>query len=97
MLRAKYLDYCSARVAEALLTLSPDEIFLLAEAAVRGRNEESSEPLSYDQMVQLATGRISSELELPRFEEWAEAYRSDPSLFDREMLGLWESEAGTDA
>jgi hypothetical protein len=31
ILRAKYLDWCSARVAESFLALSPDEIYQLAE------------------------------------------------------------------
>lgn len=30
LLRAKYLDWCSARIAERLLALSPDEIYVLA-------------------------------------------------------------------
>ena len=32
ILRAKYLDWCSARVAESFLALTPDEIYQLAEA-----------------------------------------------------------------
>ncbi len=37
-LRAKYLDWCSARLADRFLALSPDEIYELAERAshVRG-------------------------------------------------------------
>lgn len=37
ILRAKYLDWCSARVAESFLALTPDEIYQLAEAATRGQ------------------------------------------------------------
>ena len=33
VLRAKYLDYCSAQVADILLLLSPDEMFVLAQDA----------------------------------------------------------------
>lgn len=36
VLRAKYLDWCSARIAERFLALSPDEIYQLAERASRG-------------------------------------------------------------
>jgi hypothetical protein len=36
ILRAKYLDWCSARVAERFLALTPDEIYQLAEAATHG-------------------------------------------------------------
>ena len=60
VLRAKYLDYCSARIAEHLLSLSPDEIYLLAEEA-RGAEESRGEPL-YEHMVRLATARISPPL-----------------------------------
>ena len=37
ILRAKYLDWCSARIAERFLALSPDEIYQLAERASRGQ------------------------------------------------------------
>lgn len=36
ILRAKYLDWCSARIAERFLALSPDEIYQLAERAHSG-------------------------------------------------------------
>ena len=35
VLRAKYLDYCSAQVAEILLLLSPDEMYVLAQDAAQ--------------------------------------------------------------
>jgi hypothetical protein len=38
-LRAKYLDWCSARLAERFLALSPDEIYELAERTSHGRTE----------------------------------------------------------
>lgn len=37
ILRAKYLDWCSARIAERFLELSPDAIYELAERATRGQ------------------------------------------------------------
>ena len=37
ILRAKYLDWCSARVADRFLALTPDEIYQLAETATHGR------------------------------------------------------------
>lgn len=36
VLRAKYLDWCSARVAERFLKLTPDEIYELAQGASHG-------------------------------------------------------------
>lgn len=39
MLRAKYLDWCSARVAERFVKLTPEEIYALAEQATRAGTE----------------------------------------------------------
>lgn len=39
VLRAKYLDWCSARIADQFLKLTPDEIFQLAQQ-VAGKSEE---------------------------------------------------------
>lgn len=39
VLRAKYLDWCSARLADRFLALSPDEIYELAERTSHGREE----------------------------------------------------------
>jgi hypothetical protein len=92
VLRAKYLDFCSARVAEALLSLSPDEMFLLAEDAAREASTPRPDPLGYEDMVRLATERLSRRLDLPSYKAFREAYRKDPTSFDREMMGLWESD-----
>lgn len=37
VLRAKYLDWCSAKIAERFLALTPDEIYQLAERATHGQ------------------------------------------------------------
>ncbi len=89
-LRAKYLDYCSAQVAEHLLALSPDEIYLLAEATHR-RDGARGSP-SYDRMVQMATEGIVRRLALPEFARWAEQYTRDPALFESDLLGFWEDD-----
>ncbi len=90
VLRAKYLEYCSAQVAENLLLLSPDEIYLLAEEA-RGLEGGRSEPM-YEHMVHLATAGISRRLALPSFETWAEDYARNPAQYEAQFLGLWEGE-----
>lgn len=91
VLRAKYSDFCSARVAEVLLSLSPDEMYLLAEEAARKSGEGLPEgPLGFEDMVRLATEHLSSRLGLPTFEAFAAAYRENPAQFDRDMLGLWQ-------
>ena len=89
VLRGKYLDYCSARVADILLLLTPDEMYVLAQEAARESGEETE--LSYGRIVELATGRISRKLDLPPFEVWAERYRADPEEYEAELMGLWKS------
>lgn len=91
VLRAKYLDYCSARVADALLSLSPDEMYVLAKGAAS--SSEMTEPLSFSAMVDLTTKRIYENLALPTYEEWVQAYREDPEQFESYLLGFWESES----
>lgn len=93
LMRAKYLDYCSAQVAEVLLALSPDEIFVMAGGGEMA--EASAASLSYDAMVRMATQRITERLVLPSFEIWAEEYRSDPQQFEDYLMGLWREEAGS--
>jgi hypothetical protein len=92
VVRAKYLDYCSARVAEVILRLSADEIYVLAQEAPRDAEMDDTENLSYDRIVRLATERLSQQLGLPPFEVWSAAYREDPTRFEGELLGLWESD-----
>lgn len=41
VLRAKYLDWCSARVADRFLALTPDEIYELAEEATQGQPDSA--------------------------------------------------------
>ena len=95
VLRAKYRDYCSARVADVLMGLSPDEIYTLAQEEAEGMNRSS--PSSYGEAVALTTHRVRARLDLPSFEEWVVAYKKDPDAINPYLLGLWESdEAGED-
>ncbi|HSG46905.1 MAG TPA: hypothetical protein VLA43_03720 [Longimicrobiales bacterium] len=91
ILRAKYLDYCSAQLADLLLYLTPDEIFMVAEKAARERGESSTG--SYMHMVQTATAWLSTRVSLPPFEVWVEDYRADPERYEAHLMGLWESDA----
>lgn len=90
ILRAKYLDYCSAQVADILLLLTPDEMFVLAQDASReaGRSGE----LGYEEIVTLATDRVSRKLALPPFDAWALDYQENPDRYDQYLMGFWESE-----
>jgi len=93
VLRAKYLDYCSAQLADLLLYLSPDEIYLLAQRAHRERGSEGE--LTYVEMVRLATDWLSGKIALPPFDVWLADYRAHPDRYEEYFLGLWESEAGS--
>ena len=90
VLRAKYLDYCSAQVADILLLLSPDEMFVLAQDAAREAGVSGE--LGYDRIVDLATGRVSRKLALPPYETWVRDYQADPGRYEEYLMGLWESE-----
>ena len=90
VLRAKYLDYCSAQVADLLLFLSPDEIYLLAQRTAQERGDLGE--VSYMRMVQVATGWLSEKIALPPFEVWVQDYLAHPERYEEYFLGLWESE-----
>lgn len=73
-----------------LLLLSPDEMYVLAQDAAReaGMNGE----LGYEQIVTLATERISKKLALPPFDVWARDYKENPERYEQYLLGFWESD-----
>jgi len=103
VLRAKYLDWCSAKVADRFLRLTPEEIYELAQrashgdapAAPRVANGSALPPApetdgaSFREIVQQVTAVLTAELDLPTFDEWSGAYVRDPAQFDDELLGLW--------
>ena len=90
ILRAKYFDYCSAQVADILLLLTPDEMFVLAQDA--SREAGGSGEFGYEQIVTLATERVSRKLALPSFDAWALDYQENPDRYDQYLMGFWESE-----
>ena len=89
-LRAKYRDHCSALVADALLSLSAEEIYALAEE--RAREEDQLGPASYTDAIRLATSTIRERLSLPEYDAWAAEYLENPKKFDPYLMGLWKSE-----
>jgi len=107
ILRAKYHDWCSARVADRFLTLTPEEIYSIAhgggddsrgmEAAAdasvpeRGAGASSLKEVGYPELVERLTSALARELGLPGYEEWVEAYRRDPERYDAELIGFWRS------
>jgi len=90
VLRAKYLDYCSAQVADLLLFLTPDDIYVLAQRAA-GERGDSGE-LSYNRMVQVATEWLARKIRLPPFDIWVTDYLAHPDRYEEYFMGLWESE-----
>lgn len=97
VLRAKYLEYCSAQLADLLLYLSPDEIYLLAERAGRLSGTDESGPDSYGGMVARATGWLASRVALPPFDVWLDDYRRHPERYEAYLMGLWEADTATAA
>ena len=91
VLRAKYHDYCSAQVADLLVYMSPDEIYLLAHRASREEGGEGD--ISYMEMVRVATDWLSRRIALPPFEIWLDDYEKHPEMYEEYFMGLWESEA----
>jgi hypothetical protein len=95
ILESKYYDWCSARLAERFLQLSPDEIYALAErglaASERAGDAAGAAPgdATYRRLVELATEVLALELSLPDFASWVVDYRAAPERFDAEMLGMW--------
>jgi hypothetical protein len=100
-LRAKYLDWCSARVAERFLDLSSEEIWALAHPE-RGESSDPTEGLpaptdeSYRVLVQRATEALLGQMSLPSYEEWRVEYERSPAHYDAEMLGFWRDPSGGD-
>ncbi len=89
VLRAKYIEYCSAQLADLLLYLSADEIFVLAEKAARASGETGD--VSYMKTVEVATTWLAERVSLPTFEVWSAEYLADPERFESDFLGLWKA------
>ena len=90
VLHAKYLEYCSAQLADLLLYLTPDEIFVLAQKAAHTRG--APDEVSYLAMVEVATGWLAERVALPPFDVWASDYQANPDRYAEYFMGLWESE-----
>jgi hypothetical protein len=91
ILRAKYLDYCSARISEVFLTLTDEHTYQLMEEAA-GEADLPAGALSFQAMMQLVTRKLRTSVPLPDLETWIEEYTEDPDRYDPFLLGLWESE-----
>lgn len=88
MLRAKYFDWCSARIAERFVHLSVQEIYALADSAAASEEEDRSFQLIMDR----ATAVLASSTVLPSLEEWVAAYTADPASYDADLIGFWREQ-----
>lgn len=96
VLRAKYLDYCSARVCDVFMELDEERVFELARAA----EERAGAPLgalSFKNLAYLLVEKLFGDMSLPDFETWAEDYRRDPERYDPYLLGLWKTGVPVDS
>ncbi len=92
VLRAKYLDYCSARISEVFLSLTDERTYQLMEEAAR-EAELSVGSLGFQAMMTLVTRKLQESVPLPDIETWAREYREDPTRYDPLLLGLWKNAA----
>lgn len=91
VLRAKYLDYCSARISEVFLSLSDERTYQLMEEAAR-EGGLSAGSLSFQEMMRLVTRKLQRSVPLPDLETWVREYEEAPERYDALLLGLWEEE-----
>lgn len=89
VLRAKYIDFCSAHLTEVFLSLSDDRIYeLVEEAAVDAQLSVGS--LGFTAMVRLLTHKLRKNIPLPDFTTWSQDYQANPERYDPYLLGLWK-------
>ena len=95
-LQTRYYDWCSARIAERILALSPEELQSLGERY--SETEATPAPVAapgsfasagVHALAEGAIRAVQAELRLPSFEGWLEEYRGDPERFDRDLIGLY--------
>jgi len=99
--RARYYDWCSAKVAARFLSLSPEEVWQRATLAREAPNpiglsdEERGLFVAANpfELIRLLSQELAAELQLPPFEEWMEEYGEDPERFEREIFTVSEAPA----
>lgn len=90
VLRAKYIDYCSARVCDVFMELEEERVFELARAAEKKAGVGQG-MLNFRDLANLLVEQLLGDLALPDFETWAEDYARHPERYDPYLMGLWES------
>lgn len=97
-LKARYLDYCAARISEVFLSLSDERTYALMEEAARDAGIEIGS-LGFSDMMDLVTERLRENVPLPSYEEFALEYRADPERFEAMLLepGIGEEDDALEA
>jgi len=83
--RARYLDFCAARISEVFLSLSDERTYQLMEEAAREAGLEIGS-LGFSEMMDLVTQRLRRSVPLPEFTEWVREYQASPEAFDHLFL-----------
>lgn len=96
VLRAKYLDYCSARVCDVFMELEEERVFELARAAEKRAGVEQG-ALNFKDLATLLVEQLLGDLSLPDFDSWAKKYREAPEQYDPYLLGLWKTSVPVDS
>lgn len=85
--RLRYFEWCAAKVAIRMASLSPEEIWVYAFTAPASGFPDGAPPPggapSFDQALRRAIAGVARDLDLPKFEDWALRYAVDPEPFDR--------------
>lgn len=89
VLRAKYIDFCSAHLTEVFLSLSDERIYELVEEAAADADVRVGS-LGFTAMVRLVTQKLRHSIPLPDFVTWREDYAANPDRYEPYLLGLWE-------
>ena len=85
VLRAKYFDWCSARIADHFVNLTTPEIYALADAAPHAASADAS----FQAVMERATETLAARMDLPSFEDWLEGYEKDPAGYEADLIGFW--------
>ena len=88
-LRAKYLEYCSARISEVFLSLSDERTYqFLEEAAIEAGLDLAS--LGFQEKMRIVSEKLRDSIPLPAFADWAAEYLEHPERFEPILIGLWK-------
>ncbi|UCF20156.1 MAG: hypothetical protein JSU87_01745 [Gemmatimonadota bacterium] len=90
VLRAKYIDYCSARVCDLFMEIDEERVYELASALETKRGAEHG-ALNVKDLAILLVDQLMSDMSLPDLATWVEDYRRNPEQYDPFLLGLWKA------